>query len=149
LGLSEEVAACFVRVARKSQQVPELKRAIDSGHLTITKAKTIASVIKPENQETWIEKAKSLSKGKLEQEVATAAPNMSKPERAKPVANDRVRVELELSIEEMEWFRRCQDLVSQKGRTFASLSQTQVALMEYFLNKNDPVRKADRGARSR
>lgn len=57
LGLSDDVAALFVRVARKSQIVPELKLAIDEGRLTVTKAKTIASVITAENQSVWINKS--------------------------------------------------------------------------------------------
>src|SRR5665213_4029119 len=53
LGLSEDVAGMFVRIARKTYAVPEIKTAIDSGKISVTKAKTIASVITPENHETW------------------------------------------------------------------------------------------------
>ena len=71
LGLSEDVAANFVRVARKSRTVPELKEAIDEGRISVTKAKTIASVITSENHLDWIDKAQSLSKDKLEMIVFT------------------------------------------------------------------------------
>ena len=110
--LSEDVAANFVRVASKSKEVPELKLAITEGALSVTKAKLITSVITSENRSEWISKAATLSKHKLEFEIAAANPKLTKPEKAKPVASDRVRVEFELGKEEMELFRRAQDLIS-------------------------------------
>jgi 5-methylcytosine-specific restriction endonuclease McrA len=143
LNLSQEVAATFVRVARKGREVPELAKAIANG-LNITKAKTIASVITPTNHETWIEKAKSLSKDKLSYEVAKVSPAPFKPEKAKMVSEDRGRIEFELSREVMELQRRAQELVSQKQRTFASLPMTQKALLEFYLKHHDPISKAER-----
>lgn len=113
LGLSEDVAANFVRVARKSQIVPELKEAIDEGRLSISKAKAITSIITSENSMAWIEK-----------EVTYASPHTKKPEQAKIKGPDRVRVEFELTEEEMILFRRAQDLVSQQTQKSASLAET-------------------------
>ncbi len=144
LGLSEDVAANFVRVARKSQQVPELKVAIEEGRLSVTKAKAIASVITSENQSIWIEKAETLSKSKLEEQVAIASPQTRKPEKAKIKGPNRIRVEFELSAEEMKLFRRVQDLISQKMGQSATLAETHNALVQLFLEKNDPVKKAER-----
>ena len=144
LGLGENVAAMFVRVARKSHQVPELNQAVQAGDVCITKARTIASVITAKNQAGWISKAKSLSKKKLEAEVAAASPVGSKPERARPIGAETFRVEFELTQEQMELLRRAQDLVSQSSGKSASLAETQVALVECFLFHKDPVRKAER-----
>ena len=80
--ISEEVAATFVRVARKSVIVPELKTAVETGQLDITKAKTIASVVTPDNVQMWTEKAASLSKAKLEYEVVKENPKSVKGEKA-------------------------------------------------------------------
>ncbi|OYZ21422.1 MAG: hypothetical protein B7Y39_09150 [Bdellovibrio sp. 28-41-41] len=142
LGLSEDVAANFVRVARKSRAVPELKEAIDEGRISVTKAKTIASVITSENHSDWIDKAQNLSKEKLEKAVATASPNIKKPEKAKVQGPNRIRVEFELTEEEMILFRRAQDLVSQKQGKSASLAETQIELLNTYLEKCDPVKKA-------
>jgi len=146
LGLTEDVAACFVRVERKSRQVPELKEAVAAGKITVTKAKAIVSVVNPENQQDWIEKASTLSKEKLERAVAQDFPSLKKPEKAKPTGPDRVRVEFELSQEEMEFFRRAQDLLSQKNGRAMTLAETQKELLKAFLDRNDPVRKAERAA---
>lgn len=139
LGLSEDVAACFVRVARKGREVPELQEAVSDGRLTVTKAKTIASVITASSQEAWIEKATTLSKRELEAEVAEANPRAGRPEKAKPVGQKKFRVEFELMEEEMELFRRAQEVSGAE-----SLAETQVKLLKFFLDRKDPVRKADR-----
>jgi hypothetical protein len=144
LGLSGDVAANFVRVARKSIQVPELKTAIDEGRLTVTKAKTIASIVTPLNQQSWINKAQTLSKEKLEREVANASPLKPMSEKAKARGHDKIRVEFELSFEDMELFCRAQDIASQKLRKSATLAETQGLLLECFLGKHDPVQKAAR-----
>lgn len=136
LGLSEEVAACFVRVARS---LPKLKAAVCEGIITVTKAKTIASVVTAQNQDVWIEKAAAMSKRELEKEVADANPQAGKPERAKPVGKKKFRVEFELTEEEMELFRRVQEVSGS-----SSLAETQKKLLGFYLDRKDPVRKADR-----
>ncbi len=144
LGLSEDVAANFVRVARKSITVPELKEAINEGRLSVTKAKTIVSVITQYNHSDWIEKAEALTKEKLEKEVAIASPHAKKSERAKPTGPDRVRFEFELSEADAKAFRRAQNLVSQKLKRAATLAETQAELLKVYLEKHDPVEKAQR-----
>lgn len=144
LGLSEDVAANFVRVARKTYEVPELKAAIDEGKLSVTKAKAIVSVINTQNQKNWIEKAENFSKSQLEKAVATESPKPKKPEKAKFEAPNRVRYEFDLTEEESVLFKRAQDLLCQKKGQSVSLSETQAELLRCFLDKHDPVRKAQR-----
>ena len=143
LKLSEEVAGTFVRVARKSRQVPQLVEAVDAG-LELTKAKTIASVITPDNQLEWIERAKTLSKANLEKEIAREIPKPLKPEKAKAVGEDRHRIEFEVDDATMIMQKRAMDLVSGKLRKNASLGQTQSYLLKHFLKHEDPVVKAER-----
>ena len=144
LGLSDDVAAVFVRVARKTYEVPELKTAITEGKLTVTKAKTIVSVLNTQNQKAWIQRAGTLSKSKLEKAMAEQSPKPIKPEKAKFEGPNRVRYEFDLTEEESKLFRRAQDLLCQKMGKPVSLSETQVELLECFLDKHDPIRKAQR-----
>jgi len=146
LGLSEDVAANFVRVARKTYEVPELKAAIDEGKLSVTKAKTIVSVINADNQKNWIEKAESFSKSQLEKAVAFESPKPQRPEKAKFEGPNRVRYEYDLTEEESALFKRAQDTLCQKKGRPMSLSETQVELLKCFLDKHDPLRKAQRNA---
>lgn len=144
LGLSEDVAGNFVRVARKSKQVPELKQVIARGSLTVSKAKAIVAVLTPENHDHWITKAKILSKDKLEREVAKVSPYNPKSEKAKPVGESNVAVSMELPEEVMRMFRRAQEIVSQKTGKSVTLAETQAEILKAFLHKFDPVEKAKR-----
>jgi 5-methylcytosine-specific restriction endonuclease McrA len=142
--LSDEVAATFVRVARKSLLVPELKLAVEEGRIDLTKAKTISSVVTPENVQEWTEKAATLSKAKLEYEVVKENPKAAKREKAKPVGEDRFRLECELREAIYTKFQRAQDVASHSQGTSASIAETIEAMLEVYLHYKDPVEKAKR-----
>ena len=144
LGLSEANTYAFIQVGRKSKTVPALQEAIRSGSLTLSKAKKIVSVITPENQEDWIMKAQTLSKDRLEKEVARENPKAAVSERAKYVSDERVELRLGISEELLKKLRRIQDLESQRSRKAASLEDALEKLAEVYLEKNDPVKKAQR-----
>ncbi len=79
--LSEALAYNFINVARKAKEVPELKKTIERGELTVCKAKKITSVINNSNQEHWLNLARCVGQRKVEREVALAQPLRSIPER--------------------------------------------------------------------
>lgn len=112
--------------------------------LTVSKAKAVAAVITPANQSEWIHMAATLSRDKLEREVAKVSPYSPKAERAKPVGTDKFLVTFELSLEEMKEFRRAQEIVSQKSKSASTQRATIVDLVNCFLKHHDPVEKADR-----
>ena len=144
LKLSEATAYNMIAVARKSKQVPELKAAIISGEMSVSTARKITPVITKENQEVWIEKAFTLTKAKLEKEVATVLPQTLVPERAKYVSNSRLELKLGVEEKTLQKLKRAQDLVSQKNKSAASYEQTLDVMLDLFLEKNDPIEKAKR-----
>lgn len=146
LGLDESVAGVLVRVARKSQIVPELRTAVVEGHVSISNARTISAVITKDNHAEWINKAKTLPKNKLEREVATVSPAKAKPEKARHVGNGRVQIILNLSEEEFEQRSRIKNLVSQSIGKSATDSDVEVAMMNCYQFHRDPVKKAERAA---
>lgn len=143
LNLSQDVAAMFVRVARKSLEVPELELAVQSG-LQMTKAKTIVSVIDSGNKNQWLEMAQTLSKERLEREVASANPSAPKPEKVKSTGPDRVRVEFEVSFEEAEILKRARELMSQKTDKNAQVREAVMTALRDWVDRQDPVRRAER-----
>src|SRR4051812_41188390 len=50
LKLTESIAFNFIVVARKAKEVPELKKVIESGALSVSKARKITPVLNKENQ---------------------------------------------------------------------------------------------------
>ena len=54
--------------------MPELKTEINKGHISISKARRITSVLTSENKSYWFNLAKTKSKQVLEKEVARVSP---------------------------------------------------------------------------
>jgi 5-methylcytosine-specific restriction endonuclease McrA len=148
LKLSDDNAYAFIRVARKAKEVPELKEAVRKQEITTSKAKRIASVISKSNSEHWLNLAKTLPKPQLEKEVAKVSPKEATPEKAKYVSEDRVNLNMSLSEKSMKKFRRVQDLVSQSRRRHSSLEDSLDELLDFYLERKDPVEKAKRNLKS-
>lgn len=118
LTLSESVAYNFINVARKSQEIPELKIAIQSGQLSITKARTIVPVLTTINHSQWITKAVAVSKRQLEKEVQLEDPLKSQ------------KLILDLSPNTITKF---QTLQAQLGK---NKEQTLNILMNFYLSRD-------------
>ena len=86
-------------------------------------------------------KAQTLSKDRLEKEVARENPKAAVSERAKYVSDERVELRLGISEELLKKLRRIQDLESQRSRKAASLEDALEKLAEVYLEKNDPSKK--------
>ncbi|MBN8554885.1 MAG: HNH endonuclease [Deltaproteobacteria bacterium] len=141
LKLSEAQSYSFMTVARKSKEVPELKTEIEAGRLSLSKARKIVPILKPENQKEWIQKAKELPKAELEKQVADISPFAIKiKESVRPVSKDISRVSMHLSDETLKDLRRAQVLLISKRRKNLDLEGTLKELLEGFLKKNDPLR---------
>ncbi len=144
LQLTEEQAYTFIRVARKSVEAPELKKAIHDGSLTVSKAKKIAAVVTQANQNEWVEKAKTLSTRALEREVAIVSPQTSIAERIRPVAQDLFELRCSLDAETQRLLQRTQDLLSQKLGAHTNVTTALKASLSEFVERHDPVAKARR-----
>jgi hypothetical protein len=147
LKLSESTALNLINVARKAVQVPELKREIEAGELSVCMARKIVPVLTQANQSLWIEKAKTLTTRALEREVATVRPQEATPERIKFVTAQRVAMSIGLNEPALQALRRVQDLESQRQMRPVSLEDTVIALCAVYLEKNDPIAKAARARR--
>ncbi|MBI2605860.1 MAG: HNH endonuclease [Deltaproteobacteria bacterium] len=144
LKLSESVALNLINVARKAIQIPALKTEIQSGNLSVCKARKIVSVLNVQNQVEWIEKAKALPTRKLEKEIAKTAPGEAFPERVRYVTETRVNLSFSLDEKTLETIKRVQDLESQRKGRAVTLEETLAAMAAFYVEKNDPVEKAKR-----
>jgi hypothetical protein len=144
LKLSESVAYGIITVARKSVEVPELKMAIEQGELSLSQAKRVTSVITNENAGELIEKAKTLTQKQLEREVAKINPKIATPERTRYVNEERVEIRVCVSEAVMKKIKRAQDLESQRTSSACDLEMTFEAIVDLYLERRDPVKKAQR-----
>ncbi|PIU01079.1 MAG: hypothetical protein COT74_00820 [Bdellovibrionales bacterium CG10_big_fil_rev_8_21_14_0_10_45_34] len=144
LKLSDSVAASFIGVMRKSRKVPELKEAIRAGEFSVSKARKIVSVITPENKQRWIELCKTLPCKKLEKEVVLVNPKEAVYEGARTVQENRIKLTIGVSEELYEKFQRAQDILCQRTQKPLNYEATLEQIVEFFVEKADPLRKAQR-----
>ncbi|MGE0633033.1 MAG: HNH endonuclease [Pseudobdellovibrionaceae bacterium] len=167
LKLSGEVAYIFIGVARKTQEVPELKEEIRNGSITVSKAKRMTSVITKENKSEWISLAKTSTKHQLEKQIAIARPTetvrekleyssapkeqvkfirLEADEKSISSGKDAVRVQLQTGVSEklMIKLRRIQDLESSKRKRAVSLEDSLNVMADLYLEKHDPLERAKR-----
>lgn len=91
-----------------------------------------------------MEKARSLTTRKLEEEIARVAPKEVTPERIKFVTADRLELRLGISKATEEKLKRVQDLESQRTAHAVSLEVTLETLLDVYLESKDPLKRAER-----
>ena len=147
LDLGESQAAYFHRVALKSCEVPQLKAAIDTGAITLSEGRRIAPILTVENASEWIEKAATLKQKELERAVTEVNPRAITRDRVVPLTPELSKMTLTIGRETEADFKRAQDLVSQKLGRAATLEDTVAMMTKLFLERHDPVKKAERASR--
>jgi len=142
LGLSENLAYNFITVARKSNEIPQMKEAIESGTLNVSKARRVVSVINSDNQASWIEKASNLTQREVEKKVAEVQPQSRVKERIKVLTPSVSELRCPISEELGEKIKRVQDLESTRQKRAVTIEGAVEAMVEVYLEKKDPVAKA-------
>lgn len=148
LHMSDCQAGYFSRVATRAIAVPELRKAIVGGELSISKARRIVGVINSENSQEWILAAKNLKQRELERKISKESPRRKVYEGIVPISEELSKLTLVLSVEEEERLERAKDLHTQSLQKPASYQETVVTAIDMYLEKTDPVKKAERALRT-
>lgn len=144
LKLSNSQTFELITISRKAKEVPELKQAIASGDLTIGKGRRLASVITQENKAEWIHKGITLTQRELEKEIVKVKPREAVKETMTFVKENRVKLVCGVSEELMKNIERVKDLVSQERKRACTLEDALHELVDLYLEREDPVKKARR-----
>src|ERR1700753_521455 len=75
--------------------------------------------------------------------MAKRNPKSQSRDRVKPIAEGYVEVKMTMTVEAFEKLKRAQSLEAQKNKSM-KWGDVLHASLETYLDKNDPVRKADR-----
>ena len=70
LGFSRTKTYEFIRLADKLEELPRLKKRIETGEVPWTKAREVVKVATPETEDEWLKLAETKSRRELEHEVA-------------------------------------------------------------------------------
>lgn len=142
--LSDDVAYILISLARKSKEVPVLKEKLEREEISISNARLIAPILDTQNQSEWILKAETLTKRELDKEIKREFPERAVPEQARYVTDSRLELKLGVSEELHEKLKRVQDLLAQSKQKHATLEEALEELASFYLEKKDPVKKAER-----
>lgn len=144
LKLSEGTSYNLITVARRAKQIPALKDAVESGSISVSKARRIAPVLTKENQAAWLELASTKSSREIERAVADVNPQTARPERYQAISSNLTRTTLDLPEHLMKKLRRVQDIESQRLAKHATMIEALEAMADLYLERRDPVVKAER-----
>ena len=146
LKIDEAVAYALIAVARKSKGIPALRKAIALEKLSPSKASRIVSTINPENADELIQFASGHTSNEIDYEMAKRNPKAAARDRVKALSEELFQVTVNFSKQTLEFYQRIRSLLAQKGKP-CSLSDAIAAAPEYYLDVEDPVRKAERSSK--
>lgn len=146
LGLDKNVAYPLITIARKATSIPDLKLAIENQSLTVSKASRIVSSLNSVNAKELIEFARTHTRDEIDFEIAKRNPKAGSYDKMKPLSEEFVEIKMCLPRETFEKLKRAESLEAQKQNAFQWADVLDAAL-EVYLDKSDPVRKAERASR--
>ncbi len=139
IGLTEAEAWNFLALYKRSKEIPALTEAIQSGEVSVSKLRHICPVITTENQNHWIEKAKTETNKNLIDEVAKTSPYTKRKTVVKPAGEGMKRLSIDVSPEFMQKLLRLQEVLKDND-----ITRVLEWAIDDTLEKRDPVKKADR-----
>ena len=145
LSLRKELAYALITLARKAMIVPELKAAISNKTLTVSNASRIVSSLNTENAKELIHFAETHTRDEIDFEIAKRNPRKRCQDKMKPLSEDWVEVRMSMSHATFEKLKRAESVQAQKNKD-ATWGGVVDASLEAYLDKNDPVRKAQRAS---
>jgi len=134
LGFTEGAAYQLITVTRKAKDIAPLKTALEEQRLSVAKASRIVSVLSVENASELIEFASRHSSRETDLEVAR---------RAGRDGNER-RSSLKIPVRVLEKLKHVQSLMGQVE--FEAMLEK---LADYYIEREDPVKKAERALAKR
>ncbi|MGD9546420.1 MAG: HNH endonuclease [Candidatus Krumholzibacteriia bacterium] len=129
LGFSRTRTGDFVRMARKLDDLPEVKKSLETGKIGYTKAREIIKVATPATEKTWVEAACSTPRDRLAENVARVraqaadlrtSPGQGElipaaPAERRLAAAVPVKVSLEMTPEQFARFEALQERLAKSG----------------------------------
>jgi hypothetical protein len=111
LGYSEPEAMLRIQAMRLVRTVPEAAKKIEEGKLTLSVAAKIQSAVRqePARAKELVKELTGASKREAEKKLAALFPEAPKPEKARPVSEDKVEIRFTVTREEFELFQKLLD----------------------------------------
>src|SRR5471030_1807935 len=144
LGFSEAVSYSFISVMRKAREIFDLREAISQCEISVSKIQRMMPVINSQNSKELIEFAKTHTNREIEYEVARRNPKIGPKDRETYLNEKAVQVTISLPLEDYKKLKKAQDLESQRTSKAVSIPDTLGQILDFYLQRKDPVQKARR-----
>lgn len=120
LGYSEDAALLRIRAMRLMRDMPEVEQKLEEGGLSISVAAMAQTVFRRENvgadrKAEILREVEGTSVRATEKKLAELFPGADRPERAKPIALDKTRIEFTASDALMSKLTRLKELMAHKN----------------------------------
>lgn len=152
----------FIQLARKLEQLPEVRESVASGQLGYTKAREIVKVASPETAAGWVEEARGSSRRELERKVSDARIRARQLARANPGQGELVptgeirnipaavvpvRLSVEMTPEQFARYETMLEKLHKQGPVGNRAEMLLEAMAELIAARNNSANeKAPRGA---
>lgn len=144
LRLSEHQAYDFTSVARKAKSLPAMQAALNSGELTVSKARRLSSVVNASNQEKWVTLAINSTQRELDKEIVKENPLAICKERTRYLTEDILEMQVPITEKTLKMLGRVKALLSKNAGQTVSTEEAIALLCSEYLKRNDPLEKAKR-----
>jgi hypothetical protein len=84
LDFSPSKTAQFIQLAKRLDELPRLRRAVETGEVTWTGARSVAGVATSDSEGEWVEQAKRLSRRQLAKKIDRARKDVRRRRRSNP-----------------------------------------------------------------
>ena len=128
LELSHHESLNFVGVSRVCRKFPLVNAALHEGFISMTHVKMLSPILNAHNESHWVELAKGLSTRQLKRAIALALIR-------------KIELRCEITLEEEEALYRALEI------TGGTIGQTVGKALTYFVEHQDPVKKAERAVK--
>ncbi len=147
LGFGNSKIGDYIKLTKKLEKLPHLKKSLRKGELGYTKGRLIVDVADEKTEEVWAKFAKENSRLKVEEEVrrakqeaketAARQPSFLPPAKRKtPAAVIPVRVNLEMTPSQFARYEKAWECIGKQGHVSPEKVEALLEIMESFLDNN-------------
>ena len=140
--LSEGTAYAMAAIAKRCLEVPEIMPALKDRKVSANKVSRMLSAMTKENARELLEFASRHTTKEVDLKVASINPKAAQKTNVRAVAGDRVRISMDLSIEEYELICRAREMLAVKSSV--GLKDVVMTSVRELVDRRDPVAKAER-----
>ncbi len=142
LGFSDTKTGDFLRLSKKLDDLPQLKKELEDGRIGYTKAREIIKVANPQNEADWLTEARHSPRRELARKISQAQKNakakgkdnprqiplLERPSLSTPTVASQHRVTLEMTTEQLARFDALWEKLHKKGAIPAGSPQVESIL---------------------